>query len=142
MFSRIGQDRDGAACGAAVGAFNHCCEGHEIPDPTSLGENPGDYQMQYLISEISKRKDKINEESDENKRQAALSIHTYEIARTFLDTIVTTDFGSANGRLIILGGVQINMPRPMSDFFCPLNFEIRQTGKETIDLMTEAFGSN
>ena len=47
-----------------------------------------------------------------------------------------------NGRLIILGGVQINMPRPMPDFFMPIKFEIRQHGKDTIDLMPETFGQS
>lgn len=140
-FSRFGKTVDGSACGAAVGALNHCCGDNAIPDAESLGANPQDYQMQYLIAEISKRKDKINEETDENARQAALSINTYEIAKTFLDGIVSTDFDSKNGRLIILGGVQINMPRPMADFFCPLSFEIRQNGKDTLNMMDDAFSS-
>jgi hypothetical protein len=57
---------------------------------------------------------------------------------------VDVEFGLGNnkhGRLILLGGVQINMPRPMADYFCPFVFEIRQHGEETIDMLSSTFPS-
>lgn len=141
-FSRLGQEGDGAACGASVGGLKFCCEkSNKVPDAQDLGSDPDNYQMQYLISEIDKRKDIINAHKDENARQAELAKQTFDIAREFLDRIVHTEFGvkKTAGRLIILGGVQVNMPRPLPDFFQPLMFEIRKQGEPTIDLMSEAF---
>ncbi|CAK0795713.1 unnamed protein product [Prorocentrum cordatum] len=48
--------------------------------------------------------------------------------------IVNTKFGS--GRLVLIGGIQLNMPYPeFDDHFLPLMFEVRQEGEATIDLM-------
>lgn len=141
-FSRLGQDRDGTACGAAVGALNYCCDkNNKTPSAEDLGANPDDYQMKFLISELMDKVDVINAAGDENARQAELAKQTYEVAQKFLDSIVTTEFAVSgkHGKLIILGGVQINMPRPMPDYFMPIRFEIRQHGQDTIDMMADAF---
>lgn len=42
--------------------------------------------------------------------------------------------------LILMGGVQINMPSPMADYFQPLLFEVRVEGEPVIDLMPSIFG--
>ena len=49
----------------------------------------------------------------------------FDIVKSFLDQIITTDFvddsgDELHGRLILLGGLQINMPSPMDDHFLPL----------------------
>ena len=129
QFSRRGQKRDGAgnliefifnqilyinylfkACGAAVGALNHCLACKPIPNRDHLGDKPFDYQMSYIISEVSKRLNKITSMEDENERQAALVQQMYEISKGFLEEIATLDFGSVHSHLILLGGIQINMP--------------------------------
>ena len=86
QFSRLGQDRDGTACGAAVGALNYCCscENAQMPTFESLGENPHDYQMQYLISKVNEKKSIINDQKDENARQAELAKQCYYIAQVSL----------------------------------------------------------
>ena len=62
------------------------------------------------------------------------------IGTKMLEQVVSTDFGNGNGYLIILTGVQINMPRPFEDYFCPISFELQKKDRETIDLMPKAFG--
>jgi hypothetical protein len=42
--------------------------------------------------------------------------------------------------LYVLGGVQINMPKPMHDFFQPLMFEVRKPDGTVVDLMETTFG--
>jgi hypothetical protein len=70
----------------------------------------------------------------------------YDIVKCFLEKIVTPDFHKDNGeninngRLIILGGIQINMPYPMEDYFLPLLFEIRANDKPTSYIFEETFG--
>jgi hypothetical protein len=48
---------------------------------------------------------------------------------------------SSNGRLILLGGIQINMPDPMHDFFLPLTFEIRRQNHEPVNILEQTFGA-
>jgi len=137
-YSRSGQAHDGAACGAAVGAYGCCKSRKTIPDAMYLGSNPFDYQMEYIISELSKRSAIIDSKESENEKQAALATQMYHMSKEFLEHIVDTDFGNGHGKkgsLILLGGIQINMPKPMSDFFQPLIFEIRTKGEPVIDLM-------
>jgi hypothetical protein len=70
----------------------------------------------------------------------------YDIVKCFLEKIITLDFHKDNGeninngRLIILGGIQINMPYPMEDYFLPLLFEIRTNEKPTSYIFEETFG--
>jgi len=138
----LGQGNAGSACGAAVGALKYCCDcSNVVPTNEDLGAHPHDYQMLFLIHEIAKVKDTINKHTDENVRQATLALETYKIAQGFLNEIVNTQFGQPghHGQLIILGGVQINMPVHMGDFFLPVTFEVRQHGKPTVDLFAEAF---
>jgi len=54
--------------------------------------------------------------------------------------IINTKFGS--GRLVLIGGIQINMPYPeYADHFLPLFWEVRQEGKESFDLMDRFFNA-
>ena len=93
-----------------MGALNHCLACKPIPDREHLGDKPFDYQMSYIISEISKRLNKITDKEDDNERQAELVKQMFEISRGFLEEIATLDFGSIHSHLVLLGGIQINMP--------------------------------
>jgi len=138
-YSRDGQSNDGAACGAAVGAYGHCCAGHAIPD---AGTQPADYQMSFIISEVNKRMELIREKGGDNPDavQAELCMQCYDIGKSMLDQVCSTDFGNGKGRLVVLTGVQINMPRPFEDYFCPLSFELIKKDQAPVDLMPKAFG--
>jgi hypothetical protein len=148
-YSRVGQKNDGKACGAASGGYNHCCAPNAtIPSLTDI--DPHDYQQQFIIREIHERLDKIKAKKDEkaennNKEQTELAFQMYDIVKSFLEKIVTLDFHkdngeNINGRLILLGGIQINMPYPMEDYFLPLLFEIRTNQKPTLFIFDETFG--
>lgn len=135
-YSRIGQHCAGSACGAAIGAFNACMCGDA---PLYFNIDPSNYQMDYLISEIKKRKDSIANIEDKNGQQAQLCKDIYEISKEFLEKIVTTDFSVTheNGHLILLGGIQIIMSRPMENYFAPMVYELRSFNKPTIDVLQD-----
>ena len=62
----------------------------------------------------------------ENERQAELVHQMYGVAMTFLEDIISKKFGiDKKSRIVILGGIQINMPLPLTDYFQPLMFESR-----------------
>jgi hypothetical protein len=96
--------------------------------------------MAFIINEINKRKESILSKTDENERQAELASQTWAIGKTMLDRVVSTDFGSDSSTLLLLTGIQINMPRPHEDFFQPLSFELHRKTGEVIDLLEETFG--
>ena len=67
-YSRIGQDIDSTACGAAVGAFKLCSKKSkaDLPDLNNP-ELSADYQMNFIISEINKKIEKILEKKNPNE---------------------------------------------------------------------------
>jgi hypothetical protein len=136
-YSREGQLTEGTACGAAVGALGQCRCGN-VPSEHSLGQNKLDYQMNFIIHEVNKHLAEIDSFETENAKQTALVLSIYQIARQMMEEITTTDFahGPKKGKLIILGGIQINMPMPLPGVFVPLMFEIRSHGQRTIDCMS------
>lgn len=141
-YTRAGQAYEGHACGAAIGALNYCIGCKPIPDVEALGKDPLDYQMKFIISQIYQCIDDIACHDDDNERQAELAKRMYLISKKFLDDIVDDSITDSHGKpvkIAILGGIQVNMPRPMSDFFQPLSFQILESGKPTKDLLEEAF---
>lgn len=141
-FTRSGQIYEGHACGAAIGALNYCIEGKPIPDNAKLGASPLDYQMSYIITQVAKVVDEIVALETENERQAELTRQMFKICQNFLDGIIDmgiTDLHGKPVKIAILGGIQINMPIPMADFFAPLCFQVYEEGKPPEDLLQETF---
>jgi len=126
-------------CRAAVNALNYCCS--DRPIPTNLNNNPEDYQMNYILQLVNRRKDLLDDDDDENTRQADLAKQLHAIAKNMLDKIVYPFFGGPDTTLLILTGVQINMPKPFEDFFQPRQFYILNKHGKKEDLFKETFGS-
>mmetsp|Transcript_142001 Transcript_142001/g.441530 ORF Transcript_142001/g.441530 Transcript_142001/m.441530 type:complete len:169 (-) Transcript_142001:335-841(-) len=66
---------------------------------------------------------------------AALTREAYEAAKEKLLSIVNHDFGS--GYLVLIGGIQINLPAPFEDMFQPLFFRASSSAGAEIDLLDE-----
>jgi len=126
---RMGQDKCSTACGALVAAYNSCCAGKHGKEH----EQDLDMQQNWLREQMLPYTQSIKSASNP---MAALAVNAFEIVHQKLMSIVNTNFG---GKLVLLGGVQINTPIGFEDHFCPLHFEMRETGKKPIDLMS-AFG--
>ena len=56
-----------------------------------------------------------------------------ESIKAELLTIVNTNFGS--GKLVLIGGVQINMPPPYEDHFMPLIFDACSATSNPVDML-------
>jgi hypothetical protein len=134
-YDRVGQHSAGSACGAAVGAFKHCCANKHIG---VTAKDPNDYQMEYIISEIAKVVGSIDSKESDNEKMAELAKEMYNICERYIRAIVDTGVKDMLGnpaKVVLLGGIQINMPRPMPDFFQPLIFELHSEGSVMEDLM-------
>lgn len=138
-YTRLGQDHDGSACGAVVGALNHCCSGKPLPNILDSAE---DAQMAYIIHQIKKHQKKIVAKKKESKNamQAMAAKVTHDIGRDMLNKCTTMNFGSKDSQLLVLTGIQINMPKPFDGFFQPISFQIRNKNGQMRDLFKETFG--
>ena len=59
----------------------------------------------------------------------------YDCIKEKLLRIVNTKFGS--GKLILVGGIQINLPKPYEDHFQPKFFQVLGEGCAPVDLLPE-----
>ena len=136
-YQRDGQEGLSTACGACIGALK-AVEAERGPDdpiccpPCAKPLDESDYQMQTIVHHVRERLDAIG--AHPSGKMVGLILEVYELARTRM--LAMADLGQLNGgQLALLGGVQINMPRPMEDFFLPLSFELRCEGKPVVDLL-------
>jgi len=126
-------------CRAAVTALNYCCSAR--PLAKNLTDHPEDYQMNYMTQLVDRRKDLFADESDENTRMSDLAKNMHAIAKNMLDKIVNPFFGGPESTLVILTGIQINMPKPFEDFFQPRQFYVLKKDGKKEDLFRETFGT-
>jgi len=134
-YLRFGQRGHSTACGACIGAYNACISKTESGCDGDGEVDHCDMQIAWLKSQIEPHVNSIREHEEP---MAALAYQAFMAVKEKLMQCVHTNFGS--GRLILIGGVQINMPAPAEDHFMPLFFEARQAGKPNIDMMGEWFG--
>ena len=134
-YSRDGQEHSGSCCGAAVGAFVHCRNRKPIPD---LAVDPEFYQFNYIINQVHKNMHTVTGETEDEK-QASLARLMHQLGSDMLDKCVSVDFGDDSSTLIVLTGIQINMPRPFDDFFLPMQFYIMKKDGTKEDVFKEAF---
>lgn len=136
---RRGRLKSGSCCGSAAAAASYVCAVHN-------GLQKADYDMsecidieQYFVGQTllphAKRLDKSKHMASE------LPYVCYEETHKRIDKIVEQGCRevAGNGRIALLGGIQINTPFEQEDYFLPLNFEIRTNRGEVINTFDEAF---
>lgn len=119
------------SCAALVEAYEQCRQGHCGSD----FEDPADLHANWLRARLAPRAAAI---ASSPCPLAALAMNAFEVVRDQLEAVLDSRFGS--GCLVLIGGVQINMPFGFEEHFVPLVFEVRQEGKPAVDLL-EAFES-
>mmetsp|Transcript_96654 Transcript_96654/g.177700 ORF Transcript_96654/g.177700 Transcript_96654/m.177700 type:complete len:686 (+) Transcript_96654:133-2190(+) len=129
---REGQHHLSTACGAVIGAYNACSAAYNSNWGEKIEYNPVDMQMGWIKSQIEAHIGLIKTQPDP---MAALAYQAYEMVKAKLEKIVNLDFGS--GKLVLIGGIQINMPHQYQEHFLPLSFELRQKGQPTQNLLPQ-----
>ena len=130
-------NKERSACGAAIGALQYCLSDKETP---GLDDEADDYQMEYIIQQISQCQDEIVLPDSDNAIQATLAHKMWKIGKNKLDHIVNTDFGGPRSKLVVMTGVMINMPIPHRDLFQPLTFELYLKDGTVLNVFEETFG--
>ena len=114
------------ACGAVLAAYSQCLSGETIPFDMD------DMQQSWLRDAIGPYCKECSEQEDPI---AAITHKAYDGVEQAILRIINTGFSS--GKLVLLGGVQINMPAPYEDHLTPKFFKGMSEGKETVDLLSE-----
>jgi len=128
-YHREGQTEMSTACGACLGALSAVEgleEGHNIADEDM------DYQMSFIKRTVKARLSAIKQHG---KGKIVGLVH--EIYKKGMEMMMEMmDLKMLHGgSLALLGGLQINMPDPMEDFFLPLDFKVLKEDSPPEDLI-------
>lgn len=115
-YHRIGQAKESGSCGAVLAAYDQCCN---PKDGVQMAFDMDDMQQSWLRQGICPRVGEAQAASDPLKVVTDIA---YDVVRDKLLRIVNNNFGK--GKLVLLGGIQINMPEPYDDHFQPKMFKV------------------
>lgn len=125
-YHRIGQKGNSTSCGAVIAAYQQCCGTTEMPFDMD------DMQQSWLRQYIGPKAQYCK--SCDEPIKAATDV-AYDCIKEKLLRIVNTKFGT--GKLILVGGIQINLPKPYEDHFQPKFFQVLGEGCAPVDLLPE-----
>jgi len=128
---RNGQSSKSTACGACVAAYNQALAG------ATLTQDPVDLQQSWLCAQIAPHANRIKSATNP---MAELARTTYEAVQKKMTAITDTNLGP--GYLVLMGGIQINMPVGLPDYFLPLCFTIQREKSEPEDLLGTLCGQS
>lgn len=133
--NRKGRTKSGGCCGSAVAASSYITavylgKADKVGPPTDSIDAQQNYVSAALLpygEAVYKAKDPMVE----------LPYATYEpIDKMIQNIVLKAGKGVKDGKIALLGGLQINTPRGMSDYFLPLRFDVRSNDGQIIeDLM-------
>ena len=135
---RRGRENGGACCGSAVAASGYVSQVH-TGAATKYGppEIPDDAQQNFVGTALLPYAAHLEKAED---KMAELPYALYDAQKKLMDTIVKAGCGSVagEGKVTVLGGIQVNTPSGKSDYFLPLSFEVYDNKGTMIEDLGEA----
>ena len=106
-YLRKGQHQHSAACGAVIGAYQAALTSCDATAASDFDD--ADMQMAWIKRQLAPHVKRIQQKENS---MAALAKQAFELVKKQVLKVVNNDFGE--GYLVLLGGIQINMPRPIT----------------------------
>jgi len=117
---RPGQDHATSACGASIGAYKYLLENAHQHEHGSVVER--DEQMSFIKDALKGYMPGIADQETQNAKMAKLAMDTYAIVEQEVRKIVDRKWMDPHSKLIVLGGVMINIDGDAPDLFLPIKF--------------------
>jgi len=136
--NRRGRDKPGACCGSACAALGHVCachKGQAKPADAAVFSDVANFQQALVGDLLMPYAERLAKAS---QPMVELPHALFDAQKKVMDDIVRAGCQevAGEGKIALLGGIQINTPEPESDYFLPLTFEIRSNKNKLIkDLM-------
>lgn len=134
---RRGRSHGGACCGSAIAACKYVEEVMAGAAEGAAPVEPLDAQQAYVSKLLLGKGERIKNADD---KMVELPLAMFEAQDDYILEIIGKGAKNIpkNSHMAILGGVQINTPDGMSDYFLPLRFEIRNNqGNVVAELLWE-----
>lgn len=130
--NRKGKGKSGSCCGSAVAASKYITAVYEgTAEKVGPPADSVDAQQNYVSAALLPYGEAVAKAKDP---MVELPFSTYEPIDAMMQKIIAkAGKGVKEGKIAMLGGLQINTPRGMSDYFLPLRFDIRNSSGEVIE---------
>jgi hypothetical protein len=130
--NRRGRAGSGACCGSACAAAGHvaCALKGEVA-PQQISTDVVDAQQTFVNSLLMPYAKRLDAAADS---MVELPLALYDAQKEIMDKIIANGCQEVggNGKIALLGGIQINTPESESDYFLPLSFEVRTNKNEQV----------
>jgi len=133
--NRRGRDGSGSCCGSANAAYGYVKSVQAGTAPNSAPEDALDAQQTFVGNMLLPQASRLSAAADAD---VELPLALFDVQDEFMKKIVHAAGGevAGNGKIALLGGIQINTPEGTSEYFLPKVFEIRSNkGDLVADLM-------
>lgn len=136
---RRGRRSGGACCGSAIAAANYVAsvsKGEMAPRPYPPQE-PIDASQTFVQQMLLPHAERL--EKAQSKMQE-LPYALYDAQKEMIEKIVADGCGavSGNGKIAVLGGIQVNTPPGESDYYLPLSFDVYNNKGSKVDSLSLA----
>lgn len=139
--NRRGRGGNGACCGSAAAACGYVLSVQKGEcAKTSMPSSPIDIQQYFVGNMLLPQADRIAEADD---AQVELPYALFDVQDKYMKDIVSKGCGevAGDGKIALLGGIQINTPLGTGEYFLPKVFEIRNNKGEKIADLMDSFAS-
>lgn len=130
--NRRGRKKSGACCGSGVAAAGYVEAVRQGKrDPSAPATNPLDAQQNFVGNLLLPHGHRLEEAKDP---MVELPLAMFDAQNDLMHQIVAAGCGEVggDGKIALLGGVQINTPAGTPDYFLPQVFEIRNNKGQLI----------
>lgn len=138
---RRGRENGGACCGSAVAASGYVAGVHS-GETTKYGppEVPDDAQQNFVGTALLPYAAHLEAAKE---KMVDLPYALYDAQKKMMNTIVAAGAGNVagEGKVSVLGGIQINTPPGKSDYFLPLSFEVYDNKGTMIEDISESISA-
>lgn len=134
VVNRRGRAAPGACCGSACAALGHvgCVhKGEAKAVDAKVFEDPVEHQQALVGTLLMPYAERLVKAAEP---MVELPLALYDAQNKMMDQIVAAGCQevAGDGKIALLGGVQINTPESDTDYFLPLNFEVRTNKNEKV----------
>jgi hypothetical protein len=134
---RRGRIHGGACCGSAAAAAGYVLKVHKGEmEAATATIDPLDYQQAYVGSILLPHADRLANAKDS---YVELPMCLFDAQKEMMGAILAKGASEvATGKIALVGGVQINTPAGMSDYFLPLQFDLFDNKGNLVKNLLEA----
>eukprot|EP00559_Dactyliosolen_fragilissimus_P007477 CAMPEP_0184869638 /NCGR_PEP_ID=MMETSP0580-20130426/34825_1 /TAXON_ID=1118495 /ORGANISM="Dactyliosolen fragilissimus" /LENGTH=207 /DNA_ID=CAMNT_0027371251 /DNA_START=301 /DNA_END=924 /DNA_ORIENTATION=+ len=129
LVNRRGRNMSGACCGSATAAAAYVSNNKNPPPPPT---DPIDAQQTYVTSLLFPHKARLAKAHKNMPTELPLAL--YDAQQQMIDSIIAkaSQEVAGSGKIVLLGGIQINTPQDMDDYFLIRSFSILDNQKNTL----------